>query len=422
MKPKILNTFAACAALLVAFPVSAATVVFRVNMSVQTAMGLFDPATDNVVVAGTFNNWNTSAGLLLPSAGNPDIYEGTIEAGAVGSWPNYKFIKNRVNGGTQWENDGVGAGGSQNRWFQITADAQILEVVYFNNITNVAVNVTPVTFQVNMGVQIGQGTFDPAVGTLTVAGSPLNDWSATASPLSQSAADTNLWVGTFNVTNAVGGTVAYKFVMNAVWETIPNRSFMLASGTQTLPTVYFNNVTNLATTIPLTFQVNLGVQMALGNFSPANGDVVEVRGSFFTGTGGNWLGGFFLTNDTAEPLIYRGTWVDTNDAAGSVIKYQYVLKYGTWESTGDRYFTIPSTNAATIPLAFYNNVANLGSVSMGPIAGGETTLSWTAGPLIWLQRATSIGGSWQDVEGSQGQSSATVPAGPGPQFFRLRGP
>lgn len=410
------------AGLLAAFPLCAANVTFSVNMSVQTTMGRFDPATDSVVVSGGFNNWSTSAGLLAQNPSEPAIYEGTFDAGAVGSWPNYKFIKNRVIGGTQWEDDGVGAGGSKNRWFQIASDPQVLDVVYFNNITNVAVNVTPVTFQVNMSVQIAQGLFDPVYGNLTVGGAPLNDWSRTASPLTQSATDTNLWVGTFSITNPVGGTVSYKYLMNDVWETIPNRSFVLASGAQTLPPVYYNNMTNVAAPIPLTFEVNLGVQMARGNFNPANGEVVEVRGSFLTDSGGNWLGGFSLTNDPANAIIYRGTWLDTNDTSGSVIQYQFVLNYGTWETTGNRNFTIPSTNATTVPLAFFNNVADLGAVTLGPIAAGQASLSWTAGPFIWLQRADSLAGLWQDMDGTQGQSSASVSVGPGNRYFRLRGP
>jgi hypothetical protein len=326
-------------------------------------------------------------------------------------------------GGLQWENDGVGQGGARDRWFQITTDPQTLDVIYFNNITDVDVNVSPVTFRVNMSVQIAQGRFDPASGTLTVGGAPLNEWNATASPLARSLSEPDIWEGTFNVTNPVGGTVSYKYIMNGVWETVDNRSFVLASGSQTLPVVFFNNATNLALPIPLTFQVNVGVQMALGNFNPQNGDLVEVRGSFLTDPSGNWLAGFVLTNDPANPILYRGTYVNTNDAPGNVVRYQFVLNYGSrWESTGDRLLTLTSTNETVVPLAFFSNVSNLGAISLSPISGGQLTLSWTSGPFIWLQSATSPTGAWQDVENSQGVGGATVNVGSGNQFFRLRGP
>ena len=58
--------------------------------------------------------------------------------------------------------------------------------------------------------------------------------------------------------------------------------------------------------VPVTFQVNMSVQEALGNFNAANLDYVEARGSFLVDAGNNWLGGFVLTNDPAgDPNIFQ---------------------------------------------------------------------------------------------------------------------
>ena len=163
------------------------------------------------------------------------------------------------------------------------------------------------------------------------------------------------------------------------------------------------------------------MQIARGNFDPNSG-YVEARGSFLT-SGGNWVGGFTLTNDPAnDPLVYRGTWVDTN-APGGVVQYQYVLNGGTWESTGNRTFTLTDTNPVTRPLEFFSNVADLGALTAGPVSAGQMQLSWTGGTLIRLQNCTNLTENvWQTVDGTEGQSSATVNVDGSQAYFRLVGP
>jgi hypothetical protein len=187
---------------------------------------------------------------------------------------------------------------------------QVLPVVYFDNLALVPTAI-PLTFQVDMGAQIAQGNFDPMADTVSVAGDSINNWNATASPLANSASDTNLWVGTFDVTSTSGSAVAYKFVVNG----------------------------------------------------------------------------------------------------------------STWESIDNRAYTLTSTNAQTLPRAFFNNVSNLGALLISPVSGNQTTLTWTACPLIRLQSSSDLkNGLWQDVPNTLGQGSATVTLGTGPSFFRLIGP
>src|SRR6266404_6186191 len=79
-----------------------------------------------------------------------------------------------------------------------------------------------ITFQVNMSSQTSLGNFDPANDSVVVAGNPINGWSTSASPLTSSAANTNIWTGTFDVQGTQGATAQYKFVMftpqGVVWE------------------------------------------------------------------------------------------------------------------------------------------------------------------------------------------------------------
>ena len=67
---------------------------------------------------------------------------------------------------------------------------------------------------------------------------------------------------------------------------------------------------------------------------------------------------------------------------------------------------------------------SLGFLSIGAVIDGSATLSWEGGTGIRLQtRTDTIGSEWQDVAGTEDQTSATVTVGDATQqFFRLIGP
>jgi hypothetical protein len=215
--------------------------------------------------------------------------------------------------------------------------------------------------------------------------------------LTNSVTDTNIWAGTFKINGALHSAFNYKYVIySSTWESdgvgpggAKNRASILSSNQVTLPVVYFNNLATLPSSIPLTFQVNLAVQIALGNFDPDTG-TVEARGSF-----NSWAAGFTLTNNPAtSPRIYSGTWVDTNDSPGLAVAYQFVLGGTVWETAvGNRSYTISSTNEQLIPPMYFNNVGDLGAITVTPIISGQTTASWTAAPSVRLQTATSLNSS-----------------------------
>ena len=401
----------------------AAQVTFEVNMSAQVALGTFDPAADLVTVAGDpINGWSTSASPLAPSASDANIWTGTFDvSGTAGNTGQYKFVMLTASG-TTWESTVGPGGGTGNRTFTLSDSDQTLPVVFFNNVSSGTSVSADVTFQVNMSVQIALGNFDPAAGTVYVAGE-FNGWNSTGFELARSGSNPNLWVGTLKLTGAANSSVDYKFVMNgSTWEGnvglngAQNRALTLKSTAQTLPVVFFNNVATLPSNIPITFQVNLGVQIAQGTFDPAG--TVSVAGDVLN----KWdPAASMLTQSTKDPNLWTGTF-DVSSSDGAVMLFKYVLNGSTWESIDNRTYTVASTNAQTLPLLFFNNVDNLGRVTAGPVSGGELTLSWTAGPLIRLQTATDVGGPWQNVPDSQGQSSVKVAIAPGRAFFKLVGP
>ncbi|HTI72686.1 MAG TPA: CBM20 domain-containing protein, partial [Candidatus Limnocylindria bacterium] len=152
-------------------------------------------------------------------------------------------------------------------------------------VASAALHAANVTFQVNMSAQTGLGTFDPDADTVFVAGDAINNWSSSTSELTRNAVDPKIWEGTFAVDGLSGSTVQYKFIKNTavngvIWEGnvgdngAQNRSFVLADTDQSLPVTYFNNVTNSTTsTAHVTFQLDLSVQVQLGNFDPDTGTV-----------------------------------------------------------------------------------------------------------------------------------------------------
>jgi len=226
-------------------PPGVVAVTFQVNLSVQESLGNFNPgAGHSVEVRGSFDNWGPGI-MLAVDPGNAAIYQGTVNInGSAGALFEHKFVINQ--GALVWEGN-VGPGGPNgNRTFTLGTSPQILPVVYFNNLTNNPGAGIAVTFQLNMGVPVARGTFDPASGTVTVAG-PFNSWNPTASPLTNSAENPALFTGTVNIsTTSPGGGVAYKFVVNGgTWEAGDNRTFTLASSAQTLPAEFFDRMPDL---------------------------------------------------------------------------------------------------------------------------------------------------------------------------------
>jgi hypothetical protein len=171
-------------------------------------------------------------------------------------------------------------------------------VVYFNNITNATSLVTTqVTFKVNLAVQIARGIFDTNIGTVSVAGDAINNWSAVATPLTQTPTNPYVWSAAVNITNTVGGPVNYKFVLNGggTWEADgigPNgandRQFIFTNVATVLPDVYFSNIRDLG----------------LLSIGPVTGGQFPV----------SWTAGPLVRLQTNNAII--GTWWDVEGSQG----------------------------------------------------------------------------------------------------------
>jgi hypothetical protein len=435
--PYLIRTFATFAlgsalAFGSALTAAAVSVTFQVNMEIQATLGTFSPSAGHTVeVHGAFDSWGPGF-VLSPSAGNPGVYEGTTDiAGATGTEIQYKFVINQ-SGSLVWESDGVGPGGANNRAFNLTASAQTLPVVYFNNLTTPP-GVVAVTFQINMSVQQSLGNFNPVAGHSVEVHGSFDSW-GTGVMLAVNPANTNLYDAIVNINGSVGAPFEYKFVMNQsgtlTWEgnvgpagPFGNRLLNLGTSPQVLPVVYFNNLTNdPGAGIPVTFRLSMEVAIARGMFDPASGTVV-VAGQF-----NNWsTSASPLTNTPANPYLYMGTVNINSVPAGGSVAHKFVLNGATWETGDNRAFTLEAPSQ-TLPIEYFDRLPNLGPVSIAMVEPFffQFTVTWIGGPLIRLQSAPSPAGPWTEVPGSLGQSSAFIDLAfeeeRPPTFFRIIAP
>jgi hypothetical protein len=229
--------------------------------------------------------------------------------------------------------------------------------------TALATLAVPVTFQLDLQSRIDNLEFTPGTDRIVVRGN-FNDWSGSSVVLAPTEAGSPIYTATTEVTNQVGSTVEFKFVQVRdgtadIWENDPNRAFIMPSTATELPVSYFNNVWEGAP-VTVKFQVNMATQQAANSFNPANGDFVEVRGSF-----NGWSGGITPLFPSAEnPDIYEGL-ADVLAAPGSRVEYKYVINRVTpettivvWENDPNRWYMQPD-EPADLPVVYFNNVTGV---------------------------------------------------------------
>src|ERR1039457_4483187 len=105
-----------------------------------------------------------------------------------------------------------------------------------------------------------------------------------------------------------------------------NRFFTVPTTNTNLPTVFFNDVTNVnqLVTTPVTFYVDLSVQKTLLNFNPAT-DFVVVAGDWMVGNWNNDVGSApSMTPTGTNANVYQGTIQITN-TVGNLENYKFVI-------------------------------------------------------------------------------------------------
>ena len=443
----------AVALLASALTASAITATYYVDMSVQIAIGNFNPATDQVFVFGNFSDPpfqqtatdGSTNYILAPTGTNANVYAGTftLATNAPGSFENHQFVMNPGEnfGALVYEpNANFGAGG--NRFFTVPTTNTNLPTVFFNDVTNVNQLVTtPVTFYVDLSVQKTLLNFNPATDFVVVAGDwMLGNWNndvGSAPSMTPTGTNANVYQGTVQITNTVGNLENYKFVilsqtLGNEWEgnvgpggASGNRQFVFPSVATNIPTVFFNNQSNANVSVTVTFQVNVVVENALGAFTPGV-DTVDVAGQF-----NNWVvTANPLTQSPSNPDLYTGTATIGGYSPGATVNYKYTIDGQTlWENNNvgpgggqNRQFIVPTTVSTNLGQDFFNNYANLGTLSVSNNHAGQAIIKWPMpGTRIRLQSSGNLGGAWTDVANTLGSNSATVTIS-GQTMYRVKGP
>jgi hypothetical protein len=123
-----------------------------------------------------------------------------------------------------------------------------------------------------------------------------------------------------------------------------------------------------AQTIPVTFQIDMSVQITLGGFDPATNQVV-VRGDFETDAGDstNWAGNNFVLSDAGNGVYSRVVDLPSSKE-GTQYNYKFVIPGATdsWEQDGvgeggasNRFFVLTGPSQV-LPVVFWNNAQGAG--------------------------------------------------------------
>ncbi len=216
------------------------TATFNVNMWYWKHVGKFDPATQFVDVAGSFNAWDGTNFHLIPDAAD-SIYSITVDSLTIGGTLNFKF---RING--SWADSlSEFPGGGPNRAFVVGYGINNLSV-WFNDESAYA----PVTFNVNMSCWKQLGKFDPATQFVDVAGS-FDAWDGTNFHLTPDANDSIYSITIPDL--MVGDTLNFKFRINGSWADSlsefpgggPNRQYIVIVGANVFSCWFNDDVTGI---------------------------------------------------------------------------------------------------------------------------------------------------------------------------------
>lgn len=113
---------------------------------------------------------------------------------------------------------------------------------------------------------------------------------------------------------------------------------------------------SFAQTIPVTFNVDMGVAAFKGQFNPST-DQVVIRGSFQADAGdpgGNWQGNFFTMSDSDGDTVYTLTVDFPNTTNGNNYEFKFVIAPDGWEGGSNRTFTVTAPGVV-LPTYWFSN-------------------------------------------------------------------
>lgn len=236
-------------------------VTFQVDMNTALTNCALDPATDSVLVRGSFNDWSdTGTYNVLQDLDEDGIFAGTVEL-PQDSTVIYKFYAGtpQTTGDTE-----PGYEDGTDRTYTVTSEPQqTIPVVEFNkpfeDLCDAETATYEIIFQVDMSVQTLIGAFDPETDVVTVAGD-FNGFATSADTLVQDIFNPDIYIGSVEADFIVPSEQSYKYVIGEPedaapdgWEGGADRTFQI-TGDETdddgngipeafVPVRYFDDVT-----------------------------------------------------------------------------------------------------------------------------------------------------------------------------------
>ncbi|HXT10021.1 MAG TPA: hypothetical protein VN873_00510 [Candidatus Angelobacter sp.] len=426
-------------------------ITFQVDLSQQIALNNFNPATDQAVVRGIFNNWS---GTDLALTNDPSIartnqfglvtsnvWVGTFPiSGSPGGAEAFKYVLATASSGDHWESpSAVNSDAGGNRYFANVA--QTLPVVDFADAPYAPLST--LTFSVDMSVVMLTDTnFNPA--TVSMWGD-FNGWSSgVAMTNDPSASNTNIYTVSSPISSGNGGSIQYQFrynqvsTGNTVYDHLNganggsgNRVY-LVSGSTNVPPVTFNDAEindYLTHPTPVLFSVDMtGAVGTDGHPFNPSADNLYINGQF-----ANWYAwGGGINPSPAPPgyqMIEEGLGnIYTNTIimpAGTPVSFEY--KYGMDENAinggpsdneagfaQNHYRVVRSSamNPYIMPTDKFGNqyrepFFNSGNetatqLAVTPATPGTVAITWLGRPGAHLQVTTNLNGNWQDLLATDG--------------------
>ncbi len=218
-----------------------------------------------------------------------------------------------------------------------------------------------VTFQVDMSVKVGNGSFDPTTQVVTVPGG-FNNWlnepPANSEKVMEDADGDYIYTKTIEMEPST--SYQYKYNIGTGWDGLDessNRTFTSGTSDEVLPVVFYNGTTAGSNSV-VTFEVDMSLKAQAG-FDPTT-ENVYVAGSF-----NGWSTSASQMLDADGDSVY--SVVIDSLTVGEEYYFKYIYSGGavTWEDVENRAFT--PTNSEDSYFAWWNNVEEQGNVSDGTI-------------------------------------------------------
>ncbi len=299
-------------------------VTFQVDMSIQMLSGLFDPATDKVVVRGSFNGWGGEDQLLDANGDSIFVYNVMLPDSMIDQTIYYKFVILRPDKPDQWEGD-------PNREYVVTSGHQLTPLDYFDRVSQVA-KTANVKFQADMSELLTKGWFDPATDSIRVVGS-FNGWANTESMVPD-LFDPSLYVYEIPITAAAGSEQQWKFRayptdrwLDNGWEAGSNHIFEFTGEDMVLDPIKPNISPAghpLSQDVTVRFRVNVDGAVDWFNKQPfQNIKSVWLNGDFVPLGQGGW--GSWAVADTSQLVRMYDDGTHGDETAGDKIWTTEVL-------------------------------------------------------------------------------------------------